>query len=846
MTQEESDRIDYVSDDEDLLDETAPAERTSETLDAGIATVMGRTTENAANQLTSAIKTCPDKAKWYLSRGMIYHKLENYKEAVEDFTCAIDLGPSTGPDELVQMALLNRARVRVSMGDVKGAKQDADAAYGRALDAESRRECASEQARIRIKLVSLGDDSDKPEVTRYGGDRVIMDVTELEAKIESRKAAGVVEEAIASGRKQAQKGIAFRKRTQTSIAEFKAKVKKENAGRRERNARRAERREALEKKKQELEAAKREAAAAVVEKIPAQETAPVEEVAEVPPPAAVVSTPPPPPPSNVVAMEVEVEKLVEAAPEEAPIEIERISIPIRVIRRPSTLPTANGATTATSTSTSTTTNGTVHQGTAVVPLENGRGGAEEEDHVRRGVQLLSAKRYDEAIKVLTTAILAASVPHPLGYIKRAAAYVGKGAVESALADCAAAGRLMQPKEDWPGLWYELHVLRSKIYKDQGKIVDALDELEEATGLDLSTDQRIKVEKKVAELVEINFKMEQRQKAQRDAARKSKPAITASTGIASNGATSGKLSPKIANKKPLIEEIVDNNEKSDKISSSAAPSPSSSSSVPPAGDAASGSRGSSSTQGAPTTSKNNTFTSAEREEDRIAFNILKNVHLNAGEQAIRDKNWFLAETQYELALQYDPTCTEACVQLAAVFAEQSKWADSEKFATKALELDAQSPEARRYRATAYLKQKRHLEAFTDYVHLAEAFDDQDAASRARTLQSAMKAAGGIVAELPEKLRIAPSKPKSLPKATGSKGNAIPFAFPAVGPGGKAGAGGVGGRSGKAPVAGKATKLSSNKEEIDLSGFRDIGNGTLVDGDVFKMLEQIEFGAIDPRK
>ena len=850
----ENPQDDYVSDDESLLDEMPPSVQVTLDLDKQMTFLMGRHTEGSVNTLTSGIKTIPDQAKWYFSRGMAYQGLKKYQHAIEDFTCTINLIPTNEPSDLGYFAYINRARVRYNMGDFKGADEDARLAYKCADNPEGRRECEIEQARIKVKLAALEDDSDRSEVTHYGSDRVITDLTNFEAKLEARKAAKTVEESIAAGRKLAEKGLLYRKKTEKDIESFKLKVDAENKARKERNARRANRREATAKKKLELlaiaaekvattEAAlKKKATAATL--IILEEDAHKQEGAREPIAATtlIVETAENDESSkkhHAISEEISKEngqqekkeedstrsELVSSVPSTPPIYIERIPIPIRVIRRPAKTAASTSMTNVKSSptkSSSTTSATTTSAGSTPQIVDHSGGKAEEEDLLtHKGIQLLSAKRYKEAIAAFTLAINAdRSFPHPLCYIKRATAYIGDGQVEAALKDCEAAAALMQPEVDWVGLWYELYVLRSKIFKGQGDAVSALQELEKAEALDISVSQRYKVAEKIAELVELHAKEEERKRMTAAAAASKEAAkAPASTGKMTLGSGKAKATPATTVKKLLIEEIKEEEpKKSDKVHEKSTPSV-----------AAATSSSSTPLQGAQKVEDKGIKASIN--EDVDALKDFLEIHLSCGEQAIRDKNWALAEPEYNLVIQLNPQCTEAYVQLALVYAEQGKWPLSESFATKALEIDSRSREARNYRANAYFKQKKHLEAFNEYLFLAEEFEDTYAADRALKLQNAMKLVSETPPEVPQQLK------KDSKIASGKGKNAVPAVT--IGKSGTA-------QKGSTAKGGKASALKT-QGNTPLPGFQQFGDSEdlMVSEDIFRLLSNLNIGAIDPR-
>ncbi len=92
--------------------------------------------ENSIISLSNEIKKSPDSPRYYFLRGTCYHRLHNYRLAIDDYTKAFELNSDNRSFNFLSGSgnfnnywiLKNRSSSKSDIGDKYGSKQDEELA----------------------------------------------------------------------------------------------------------------------------------------------------------------------------------------------------------------------------------------------------------------------------------------------------------------------------------------------------------------------------------------------------------------------------------------------------------------------------------------------------------------------------------------------------------------------------------------------------------------------------------------------------------------------------------------------------------------------------------------------
>jgi tetratricopeptide (TPR) repeat protein len=197
---------------------------------------------SAIDQLSQALAKYPDQSQWYSCRGLANIKLENFDQAIQDLTAAIELTLSIDKEsvenynETLCTSILNRAKARENLGDLEGAVGDAKLALDHANTPRLETDCKNASAvyakklKKQIEMASSG-----PVIVHHGSGVVIKDITEEDAKVSAKKAGVIAAVRMAKGLQQADVGKEFRAQfiqqligEEKRLSEGNTKAKKKN------------------------------------------------------------------------------------------------------------------------------------------------------------------------------------------------------------------------------------------------------------------------------------------------------------------------------------------------------------------------------------------------------------------------------------------------------------------------------------------------------------------------------------------------------------------------------------------------------------------------------------------
>jgi tetratricopeptide (TPR) repeat protein len=197
---------------------------------------------SALDQLFQALIKYPDQSQWYSCRGLVNIKLENFDQAIQDLTTAIELTFSIDKEsvdnynETLCTSILNRAKARANLGDLEGAVGDSKLALDHANTPLLETHCKNASALYVKKLKKQKElASSGPEIVHHGSGVIIEDITEEDAKVSAKKAGVIAAVRMAKGLQQADVGKEFRAQFIQQLIEEEKKLSEENTKAKKKN-----------------------------------------------------------------------------------------------------------------------------------------------------------------------------------------------------------------------------------------------------------------------------------------------------------------------------------------------------------------------------------------------------------------------------------------------------------------------------------------------------------------------------------------------------------------------------------------------------------------------------------
>ena len=690
-------------------------------------------------------------------------------------------------------------------------------------DPSSLRECrdALSTFTAALKKVKQESSSSSNPVYEYGAGRSLVDVTDDEPSTTAGEYLIGFEEAekqsqayINDGLEKVKSGTLHRLNRALEVKEHRQEVERRNEERVERNRRRAERRRL---QREEAAAAKGGAGKKEKKGKVAEEAAPIPsisisdttntttiidaatDISSSTPLSATTSLLPLSSSTTTSCCEVIYEQGdSDGDVDEEDVWIERIPIPIRIVMEEEEVEEEEEDASETAApsplflNTSDDDENNTPSSTAAAALSNEQVVEEkdEEHSLLHGIQLLSAKRYKEAISIFSRVIdKSINTPktiivtdreeqqeeeeryntnsvHPLFYVKRAAAYHSLQEHSAALADGRSAEKAAHPPCDWSGLLFEVHWLRSKIFMAQEQLAEALAALEAAEQLDLPEEQRRLVAVKMRSVIE---KMVQRNGNININTSSGSASVLSSESQCVDGpprqpSPSQSISAddgKILLSKPSFlgggggDDDGDHTKNGIVTIKSEHPADDQDG-VPsllpslflggPGSDkkkkvlieelssSSSFVKEESDTPSSPAAVPLRSLAiNVEQEQDDVksaadqaAILSQSKRFLALGDLFFKERKFAEALEQYSFAVQFDSNSAEARLKRAQVMRAQEDLFGVETFATEVLEIDNLHRFARQLRAEAYLKQNKNFEAFQEFVFLYEQFEQNEEA------------------------------------------------------------------------------------------------------------------------